>query len=84
MEIYIFRSNYLPRFDRQLLRDALLCYRGKLKADLTFLNDYQHIKDCAFCIRENRRKCPEYYICFSRLQETNMLIKWLEDEFKKP
>ena len=80
-EIYIFRSGYLPKFDRLLLRDGMLCYRGKLKEELASFNSKEH--ECPFCKRETGRKCPEYYVCFNRIQEVEMLIDWLENEMKK-
>ena len=82
-EIYIFRSGYLPKFDRLLLRDGMLCYKGKLKEDLSVFNAKEHTQDCSFCKRETGRKCPEYYVCFNRIQEVEMLINWLESEMKK-
>jgi len=83
LELYIFRSRYLPPFDRILLRDGMLCYKGKLKEALSVFNAKEHTRECSFCKRETGRKCPEYYVCFNRIQEVQMLIDWLEGEMKK-
>src|SRR2546428_5999045 len=77
METYIFKTHYLYKFDRLLLRDALLCYRGELKKDLDFLSSSDHIKDCSFCNREEARKCPAYYVCFSRILSSLKNTVWL-------
>ena len=73
-EKYIYRSKYLPIYDKYLIRDALIYYKAELKLDLEFLKSTEHIKDCAFCRSDKNRNCIGYYVCFNRLEECKLLI----------